>query len=259
GQPQKNRGWIPIWHYPNDFTTSETRVTVPADWYVVGNGVLKSNVLQPGGKTRTFHWKMEQPHATYLLSLAAGPFDVKTDKVGDVKLEYVVPRGYAHLIDETFGETPALLAFYSELLGVPYPYPRYAQVAVYDFGAGVENITASLFAVEMLTNGSYGIRTRSGVIAHELSHQWFGDLVTYRHWGEVWLGEGFAMYFGQLLYAEKWRGKDEYAHELAGFTRAYLGESRRYRRPLSTHVYKSPEAGFDSHAYQKGALVLHTL
>src|SRR5262249_10420598 len=59
--------------------------------------------------------------------------------------------------------------------------------------------------------------------------------------------------------AEKWRGKDEYAHELAGFTRTCLGEGRRYRRPLSTHVYKSPEAGFDSHAYQKGALVLHTL
>ncbi len=123
GQPDHNRGWLPTWDYPNDFTTTETRVTVPSDWYVFGNGALKSDALNPENKTRTFHWKMEQPHATYLLSLGAGLFDIKTSEWRGVPLIYAAPKGKGHLIDNTFDETPEMLTFYSDLLGVKYPGP----------------------------------------------------------------------------------------------------------------------------------------
>jgi aminopeptidase N len=259
GQPDLNHGWIPIWDYPNDFATSETRVTVPADWFVVGNGALKSNTSSPDGATRTFHWQMDQPHATYLLSLAAGPLDVKTDEWQGVTLMYVVPKGKGNVIEETFGETPELLSFYSDILGVKYPWPKYAQSAMYDFGGGLENVSATIFGDAMLADKRRGFRTASPVVAHELAHQWFGDLVTYKHWGELWLGEGFAIFFGQLLYAEHWRGKNEYDHSVENFMQGYFNESRRYKRPISTNLYENLGAMFDSHSYTKGGVVLHTL
>jgi len=104
-----------------------------------------------------------------------------------------------------------------------------------------------------------GVRTSSGVVAHELAHQWFGDLVTYKHWGELWLGEGFAIFFGQGLYAEHWRGKADYDHQIEGLSQGYFSESRRYKRPLSTSLYENPGAMFDSHSYAKGGVILHTL
>lgn len=259
GQPDHNHGWIPIWDYPNDFATSETRVTVPADWFVVGNGALKSNTLSPDGATRTFHWQMDQPHATYLLSLAAGPLEVKTDDWQGVTLMYVVPKGKANMIEETFGETPELLSFYSNILGVKYPWPKYAQSAMYDFGGGLENVSATIFGDGLLADKRRGFRTASGVVAHELAHQWFGDLVTYKHWGELWLGEGFAIFFGQLLYAEHWRGKNEYDHSVENFMQGYFNESRRYKHPISTSLYENLGAMFDGHSYGKGGVVLHTL
>jgi aminopeptidase N len=78
GESELTRTWIPTWDNPNNLATSETRTTVPADWTVIGNGVLVSNKLCADRKTRTFDWRMAEPHATYLLSLAGGPFDVKT-------------------------------------------------------------------------------------------------------------------------------------------------------------------------------------
>jgi len=259
GQPNQNRGWVPTWDYPNDFTTTETRVTVPAEWYVFGNGTLKSDTLNPENKTRTFHWQMEQPHATYLLSLGGGLFDIKTAEWRGVPLTYAAPKGKGHLIDNTFDETPEMLSFYSDLLGVKYLLYKYAQFAAYDFGGGLENISATIYGDGILADKRRGIRTSSGVVAHETVHQWFGDLVTYKHWGELWLGEGFAIFFGQGLYSEHWRGKADYDHQVESFSQGYFSESRRYRRPLSTYFYRDPGAMFDSHSYVKGGAVLHTM
>src|SRR5262249_43382852 len=118
-------GWLPTWEYPNDFATSETRVTVPADWQVIGNGTLESNALTSSAKQRTFHWRMTHPHATYLTSLVAGPLDLKRSSWRDVELIYAVPKGKEHLIDDTFGDTPDMLSFFSDTLGVKYPWPKY--------------------------------------------------------------------------------------------------------------------------------------
>jgi aminopeptidase N len=258
GEPDKNRSWVPTWDYPNDFVTSETRVTVPAAWYVIGNGTLRSNRLNPGGKTRTFHWVMDRPHATYLLSLAAGIFDIKTAEWRGIPLMYVVPKGKADLIAETFSRTPDVLSFFSDTLGVKFPWPKYAQTAVYDYRSGQENVSATTLSEDSLVSKRSGFHLSDGTVAHELSHQWFGDLVTCKDWGQLWLNEGFAVFF-TALYFEHSRGKATYEQNVQGIMEEYFAESERYKRPLATHLYADPKAMFDRHTYAKGAAVLHTM
>lgn len=258
GETNGNRGWAPTWDYPNDMTTSETRTTVPADWTVIGNGVLRSNKLSPDRKRRTFDWRMDQPHATYLLSLVAGPLDTKKDKWRDVDLWYVVPKGLGAYIDDTFAGTKDMLSFYSDTLGVKYPWPKYAQDGMYDFGGGMENVSATTFGQGSITEAKSGFRTADSLLSHELGHQWFGDLVTCKDWGDTWLNESFAT-FMQMIYFEHSRGKNAYDREVDHAINAYLQESRRYQRPISTKMYQSPDNMFDSHTYPKGGVVLHTL
>jgi aminopeptidase N len=258
GETNHNSEWAPTWDYPNDFVTSETITTVPAEWSVIGNGVKVSDKENKQAGTRTVHWKMNQPHATYLLALVAGPFDIKEAKWEGKPLLYVVPRGKGHLIDDSFGDTPDMLTFFSRITGVKYPWEKYAQNAMYEYGGGMENVSSTTLGVGNLTDKRAGFREMSSLNAHELAHQWFGDLVTCKNWGEIWLNESFATFF-DALYQEYSRGPHAYAREIETNTRAYLAESRRYKRPLSTKLYPNADALFDSHAYPKGSVVLHTL
>lgn len=258
GETAYNSEWAPTWDYPNDFATSETRTTVDATWDVVGNGVLKSATPNAGGKRKTFVWEMTQPHATYLISLVGGPFDIQKDRWQDIDLWYVVPKGQGKYISSSFGDTKDMLTFFSSRLGVKYPWPKYAQNAMFDFGGGMENVSSTTLGEGALTEERDGFLNMSGLNAHELAHQWFGDLVSCKHWGDIWLNESFAT-FMQALYFEHARGKDDYDHEVEGMMRGYFAESRRYKRPLSTKLYANPEVVFDSHAYPKGGSVLHTL
>lgn len=256
GETVGNREWAVTWDYPNDMTTTETVTTVPADWSVIGNGTLQSDTVKAG--RRTTHWKMTQPHATYLLSLAAGPFDIKKSQWRDVPLWYVVPRGYGDRIEASFGDTPDMLEFFSTITGVKYAWPKYAQNAMYDFGGGMENVSATTLGMGALTDFRSGFRNMASLNSHELAHQWFGDLVTCKDWGEAWLNESFATFF-ETLYMEHSRGKNAYDQEIEGNMRSYFNEATRYQRPISTNLYSDPDNMFDSHTYPKGGVVLHTL
>ena len=258
GESEYNSNWAPTWDYPNDFATSETTTTVQADWQVVSNGVLKSSTLSPDKKRRTYHWQMKQPHATYLLTLVGGPLDIKKDKWQGVDLWYVVPKGQGQYIDDSFGDTKDMLTFFSNVLGVKYPWPKYAQCAMYDFGGGMENVSATTLGEGSLTEKRAGYRNMASLNSHELAHQWFGDLVTCKDWGDIFLNESFAT-FMETLYMEHSRGLQVYQQEITDNINAYLGEARRYKRPISTKMYPNADAMFDSHTYPKGGVVLHTL
>jgi aminopeptidase N len=258
GEPMSNRNWAPTWDYPNDFTTSETRTTVPADWTVVGNGILVSNKLSSDHKRRTFDWRMGLPHATYLLSLVGGPFDIKKDNWEGVDLWYVVPKGEGKYIDDSFAGTKDMLSFYSKIVGVKFAWPKYAQDAMYDFGGGMENVSATTLGEGSLTEKRAGFRLMDSLTSHEMGHQWFGDYVTCKDWGDTWLNEGFATYM-QMMYFEHSRGKNGYDREVEDNTRTYLAEARRYERPISTKLYQTPINMFDGTTYSKGGMVLHTL
>lgn len=256
GETHENRIWVPTWDYPNDFATSETITTVPGDWNVVSNGLLQG--VQAKGDRKAFHWKMDQPHATYLISLVGGRFDIKKDTWRGKELWYVVPKGKGHLIEDSFGDTKDMLDFYSKVTGVEYPWAKYAQNAVYEFGGGMENVSSTTLGQEMLTDRREGFRRMSSLNAHELAHQWFGDLVTCKDWGHIWLNESFATYF-QMAYFEHSQGKAAYEREVDQATRSYLEEAKGYRRAIATSLYESPDSMFDSHSYPKGGVVLHML
>jgi aminopeptidase N len=254
GEPRLNHQWLPIWDYPNDFTTSEMRVTVPAAWSVFSNGELKSDVPNADSKTRTFQWKIDQPHATYLLSVIAAPFDIQRSSWRGVPLMYAVPKGKRSLIDDTFGETPEILSFYSDTTGVKYAWPKYSQAITYDFPGGMENVSATTINVGTLADRRNGLDSSAAGVAHEMAHQWFGDLVTCSNWGDIWLNEGFATFF-QKLYFEHSRGRAAYDHEVQGL----FDGSFSATRALATRTYADPMAMFDNAGYAKGAAVLHCL
>ena len=260
GEPEETRYWIPCHDYPNDRATSEMIVSVPRPYKVISNGKLVE-VTDNGDGTQAFHWREEVPHVSYLTSLVVGEYSELEDKAGDVRISYYVPRKDEDLARNSFGRTPEMMKFFAEKIGVPYPYEKYSQVTVHDFmWGGMENISATTLSQRTLhRKRSRPLADSDGLVAHELAHQWWGDLLTCRSWAHIWLNEGFATYFTSLWF-EKDRGLDDFRYRARGHQKATIEEdSSRYRRPVVQEVFTDPINLFDSHSYQKGASVLHML
>jgi len=257
GEPDLNRHWFPSWDAPNDRATSELLATVKRPLQVVGNGRLVEVLERPDG-WRTYHWRMERPHPVYLVSMVAGELSRVADAWQGVPVEYYVPPGREAEARAALGRTPDMMGFFAETIG-PYPFARYAQTLVYDFPwGGMENITAATETERALHPAEDETDFSSeDLVAHELAHQWFGDLVSCRSWDQSWLSEGFADYFA-ALWAGHAHGDDAFAAALDHLREGYLAEDAEdYRRPIVTQRYSDPIRMFDAHAYQKGALVLH--
>jgi aminopeptidase N len=261
GEPNLNRHWFPTWDYPNDRATTEMIATVKRPLAVVSNGKLLEVTDRPEGR-RAYHWRMDVPHTTYLVSVAIGDFTQVTDTWRGIPVEYNVPPGTDEATTRrSFGDTPKILEFFSQATGRPYPYAKYAQSAVIDYmWGGMENISATTQTARTLHDARAEVDSPSeGLVAHETAHQWFGDLLTCEDWSNTWLNEGFADYF-TALYKRSAHGDDEFAWEIDDLRRSYLGEVERdYRRPLVDRRYADPIDMFDRHSYNKGALVLHNL
>lgn len=257
GQDEDSKHWFPCYDSPNNKQTSELIVTVPGDWFALSNGTLVSEA-ENGDGTRTFHWKQERPHATYLITLAAGEF-ARIDASRDgLTIDYYVEPAWRALAELTFRNTPRMVDLFERVTGVPYPWAKYSQVVVRDFiFGGMENTSATTMTENILFDRKAARdHTSDGIIAHELAHMWFGDLLTCRDWSHGWLNEGFATY-AELLWKEHHQGPDEYRQGVVDETKTYIDE--RYRRPIVTNVYNEPIDIFDRHLYEKGGLVLHTL
>jgi aminopeptidase N len=260
GQDEDSRHWYPCIDFPNHQQTTEVIVTVPAGMISIGNGELKS-VKKLAGGGATYHWKQDVPHVTYLLSQIVGDFDEITHVVDGTPAQYYGPRGRKLDLERTLSRTPAMLRFFHKATGAKYPYPRYAQTFVADFiFGGMENISATTLTDTSLLDKRASLDADSdGLLAHELAHQWFGDLLTCRDWSHGWLNEGFATYF-EALFTESAKGIDEFRYELYSNTQIYMGEDgNRYRRPIVHNVYHEPIDLFDRHLYEKGSLVLHMI
>ncbi|MBK7078081.1 MAG: M1 family metallopeptidase [Myxococcales bacterium] len=259
GQDDDSRHWFPCIDSPHDKATSEVIATVPAAWTALSNGVLVDE--QAHGATRTLHWRLDVPHACYLVTLVAGDLATIEARWRDVPVTYHVVRGREAEAARTLARTPAMLELFSQTFGVDYPYPRYAQVFAADFiFGGMENTSATTLTDVILIDEraalDYDI---DALVAHELAHQWFGDLVTCREWGEGWLHEGFATY-AEYVWREHHAGRDAADLELDEWLEMYFAEDgNRYRRPIATRVYDEPIDIFDHHLYEKGARVLHML
>ncbi|MGC9326554.1 MAG: M1 family metallopeptidase, partial [Candidatus Hinthialibacter sp.] len=192
GEPIGACSWLPCGDYPNDRLTTEIYVTAPKEFTTLSNGLLIDS--QEEGEWRTDHWKQKIPHVTYLISLVVGRFSIVRDEWRGIPVEYYVEKGLEEHARPSMGKTPDMIEFFSNYLDYPYPYEKYAQVAVRYFTAGgMEHTTATtLHEWTVMDGNARQDSDQDGLIMHELAHQWFGDLITCESWDELWLNEGFA-------------------------------------------------------------------
>ena len=258
--PEDARRWIPCFDAPNDKVTHELFATVPAEDRVLSNGRLVKVTDDQATGTRTFHWSMEQPHPTYNVMMAVGPFVIIQDSLGSLPVDYWVSEKDAPNADRSFRKTPRMIEFYSKTFGYEYPWAKYDQICYAGFGGGMEATTSTMLGRSTIHDARADQDYSSdGLVAHELAHQWWGDLVTERDWADVWLSESFATY-AEYLWTRYDLGEDEGALNLLDKKHSYLREAHtRYMRPLVFNRYNNPWDVMDSHSYPKGATILHML
>jgi aminopeptidase N len=260
-QEEDARHFIPCHDKPHVKMTTEVRLRVPNGWFALSNGERIREERPAAPAAWSFHYKLDAPHPSYLLTVVAGEFAEIEAKNTQVPVSYFVPKGREEDGQRTFARTPEMIAHFSDITGVAYPWSRYSQVVVSDFiFGGMENTTATTMYEYILLDKRAAIDiTSDDLISHELAHQWFGDFVTCRDWSEAWLNEGFAS-FMEHVWREKYLGHDEYDYGIKVDLEAYLAEAHgRYRRPIVCQDYDAPLDLFDRHLYEKGALVLHML
>lgn len=259
GETEATSVWVPTIDRTNQKTTQLFNLTVPAKYVSLSNGKLIAQKTNTDG-TRTDTWSMDQPHAPYLFFMGVGDFAVVKDTYKGKEVNYYVEKAYEKVARRIFGDTPEMMAFFSKKLGVEYPWVKYSQMVARDYVSGaMENTTATLHQesaqqdARELTDGNGWEST----IAHELFHQWFGDLVTAESWSNLTVNESFADY-SQLLWLEHKYGKDEAMFENFNQMRGYIGSGQQ-SRDLVRFYYKDKEDMFDAVSYNKGGRILHML
>jgi len=258
--PEGARHWFPCYDFPNDRVTNEIIATVPDSYKVLSNGRLIDTTFDPKKKTRTFHWLQDKPHATYLMMMAAGPYEVIEDSLGDLPINYWVYKKDVPHAKRSFFKTPEMIDFFNRTFVYEYPWDKYDQICIAGSGGGMEDTSATTLGHGTIHDEKAEKDYPShGLVAHELAHQWWGDLITARTWSHLWLSESFATY-SEYLYSRFDRGADEGAVNLLQKKNRYLREARtRYIRPLVFNRYDNPWNIMDSHSYPKGAVILHML
>lgn len=259
GETEANSVWMPTIDKPNQKTTEEIYMTVPAKYVTLSNGLLISQTKNADG-TRTDYWKMDLPHAPYLFFMGVGDFAIVKDKYKNMAVDYYVEKKYESVAKKIFGNTPEMIAYFEKILGVPFAWPKYAQIVGRDYVSGaMENTTATLHQESAYQNARQLVDGNSWeeTIAHELFHQWFGDLVTTESWSNITVNESFANY-SEYLWNEHKYGKDAADEHNLEDMQGYL-MSNSDKKDLVRFRYNDKEDVFDAVSYNKGGRILHML
>ena len=259
GEDTDNHFWVPMHDYPNDKMTWECKLTVDKPLSAISNGELVS--VNEQGDQRIFHWRENVPNVSYLLSVAVGDYKKIEDEWDGIPVNYWVYQH--HDRDDalrSFGKTPAMMEFFSDITGVRYPFEKYDQTILEDFmWGGMENVTNTHQTDRtMHPENVRPIHSSDGLVAHELAHQWYGDYLTTRNWANVWLNEGFATYL-DLLWTEHETGPELAEYERLGNLSATVWADRSYRRPTVQPYYYNSIELFDSNIYAKGSIILNMI
>jgi aminopeptidase N len=252
GEMEDTRYWIPTYDYPDDKATTEGYIEVPLSWNVVSNGRLVD--VKRDRTNHVFHWKMDQPHSTYLISFVAGPYSVGHEEWSGIPVDWYVPTGLEEMGKTSFSGTADMVRFYSELTGFKYPYAKFAQAAVpdYMFG-GMENITEVTQTIGTLhPPRTEPLASSKGLVLHELAHQWFGDTVTTPDWANIWINEGFASFLPHF-YVRETEGQEAYDMGRYGTLSGAFGAISSGRRPMVWTGYELAIDAFDGNVYGGGA------
>jgi aminopeptidase N len=269
GEMIDGRHWFPSFDYPNEKFTSEVTCHVPQDMRVLSNGREISSTIDPN-KLRSVHWAQDKPHANYLITLVAGYFNKIEDKCDAIPLNFYTLASDSKEAPIAFDDTKPMMEILQKQIDVPFPWAQYGQVVVRDFTqGGMENTSfttlfdnllrpATTENIQPTFNSDCYSLSSEGLIAHELAHQWFGDLVTCKDWSHSWLNEGFATYYS-LLYADGRYGHDMFLYELYKDRRSVADEDFD-PRPIVSHNYADAHEQFNIvRNYQKASWVLQML
>ena len=259
GESESNSGWFPTIDKPNQKTTDEIIMTVADKYQTLSNGILVSK-KNNGDGTRTDTWKMDLPHAPYLMMMAVGEYSIIKDSYKGKEVSYYVEKEFAPVARKIFGHTPEMIDFFSKVTGVDYPWPKYAQIVGRDYISGaMENTTATLHSSAAQQDARQLIDENrwEDVISHELFHQWFGDYVTTESWSNLTLNESFAD-FSETLWEEHKYGRDEGDEQNYNSMQTYL-RSNSDKNALVRFYYNDREDMFDAVSYQKGGRILNML
>lgn len=260
GETESSSCWFPTIDSPTEKTTQEIYITVDKKYLTLSNGKLVSQ-KDNGNGTRTDYWKQDLQHSPYLFMMAVGEFAVIKDKWRGKEVNYYVEKDYEPYAKQIFGNTPEMLDFFSNKLGVDYPWDKYSQIVVRDYVSGaMENTTATIHGEFLQRNDRELLdETNEGIIAHELFHHWFGDLVTCESWSNLPLNESFANYSEYLWLEHKYGRDDADDHQMENLGN-YIAEADGGKKvDLIRYDYATREDMFDRHSYDKGGRVLHML
>ena len=260
GETENNSRWFPTIDKPNENTTQDIRLTVEEKFVTLSNGKLISSKNNEDG-TRTDHWQMTQPHAPYLIMIAVGEYAVVKDNWNGIEVNYYVEAEYESHAKKIFEHTPEMIEFFSNLLSYTYPWEKFSQVITRDYVSGAMENTSAVIYGDFVQKTSRELIDNDNdyIIAHELFHHWFGNLVTCESWSNLTLNEGFANY-SEYLWQEY-----KYGQDAAGFKRmnermGYLNSiTQTGTLPLINFHFNDKEDMFNAHSYNKGGLVLHML
>jgi len=254
GQGINNRHWIPMYDEKNDKIVSETIIEFDEEYEVLSNGVkLKEKKIADGKKQ--WHYKMSNPHSSYLIMLGIGKYSIETakSKKGTPLLFYFYPD-QKEQFTPTYIHSVKMFDFFEKEIGVPYPWKSYAQIPVQNFMYGaMENTTATIFGdFYLVDERGFLDRNYIRVNAHELAHQWFGDMITARSSAHHWLQESFATHY-DLMYQGEFFGEDHFDWTRRNYNNQALGATKKNLKPVA-----HSEGGTVRH-YPKGAFVLQML
>jgi len=259
GQGIDNRYWIPMYDDMNDKVITETHILFDAKYQVLSNGNLISKKSEKNN-SNTWHYKMDHPHAPYLLMIGIGEYQIekRVTKSGTPVNLWYYPE-HPERVKPTYLYSTECIEFLEEQTGIPYPWKSYSQIPVQDFVYGaMENTTATVFGDFLWVDDRMFIdRNYIGTNVHELTHQWFGDYITARSARHTWLQESFATYYPKK-FMQKIYGEDYYEWQLRNEHNSALKASEKDLLPVlhshagSSRWYPKGSAIIDMMAYTFG-------
>ena len=262
GEPEEARHWIPSYDFPDDKATTEQILTVPSGYTVVANGRPLGSKANADG-TESHHFRMDVPHSTYLISFVVGRFTRTETLYRGIPLGVYVYPDRPSMGRPAFELTDEMMRIFEELTATDFPFNKYDQTIVSDFTfGGMENITATTLSDRdvAIADSPLGKPLVEDLVAHELAHSWFGNLVTCSNWAELWLNEGFAT-FMEAAYRERMYGRDAYLEKIRQDAGEYFfyDARRPARHGLYNRLARPDDSIFNPIVYKKGSAVVHML
>ena len=253
GQGKYTSHWFPSFDDANEKVVFNLDITFDKNFQVVSNGILIKS--ESTNNQISWHYRMKKPMSSYLLALAVGKYEImKQDSKSGISLQMYIEPDDENKYATTYYKSKFIFDFLEKEIGYNYPWQVYKQIPVRNFlYAGMENTSATIFSRDFVVDEiGFNDRNYVNVNAHELAHQWFGDLVTAENGKNHWLQEGFATYYALLAEKEIF-GEDYFNYKLYQNAQQLKAASKTDTIPILSEKASSLTY------YQKGAWTLHVL